>query len=225
MLVHIRKELYSEGACSKADIHAAQKPLLHPTTLILVVKKPTDEHEQCTIVLGNKAPKILQLPEGAEINETYYDCAGGHLEEEDLDGQSLVDESVFRRGAERELSEEFLIRGCAADSKRLTYLFQLEYGPAKMPGGGMNHEISNVYAYVLPDDVQDVQNEVTLQDDYTVKGKSDPIWCKFALRVFSFDEFLEEYSRCREQFMDGAGRIAQHFITCGISHADFLQRL
>jgi hypothetical protein len=186
---------------------------------------PKDGNEQCTIVLGNKAAKVLRLPEGAKTDAVFYDCVGGHLEKEDLDGHSLVDGSVFRRGAERELSEEFLIWGSQADGKRLIYLFQLEYGPARMPDGGMNHEISNVYAYVLPDDVQDVDSEVTLQDDYTLQDGSEPVWCRFATRMFSFDEFLEEYGSCHQRFMDGAGRIALYFITCGITHDYFLQKL
>ncbi|MDR2497683.1 MAG: hypothetical protein LBD21_11220 [Tannerellaceae bacterium] len=201
----------------KSVIHAADNPLLHPTTLILVVK--LSKGKKPSIILANKAPKVLRLPAGEKTDKIYYDCLGGHLEREDVRaclGSKRADtyidltEDMFLVAARRELSEELLLAHNAAYGDRLFFFRKLNYGPADMPEGGRNHEISNVYIYVLPDSVGDVHRDMILRDDYIRSGgdaEPEKIVCDFAVREFSVKELFEEHRLHPERFMDGIARI------------------
>jgi hypothetical protein len=202
-----------EGSLEKATIHAADNPLLHPTTLIIVVR--LHEDGKFSIVLINKAPKVLKLRKCEETDEIYYDCLGGHIEEEDfpsppVEGVTLVDESTFRNGAKRELFEELLLGAKETSyTSELIFLHQIEYGPEPMPGGGINREISDVFIYVLPDYIRDVHEDLIMRDDYMVNNERI-VW-NFSVKEFSFDDLLKEYHNNPGIFMDGIGRILKYW--------------
>jgi hypothetical protein len=229
MPIEIKKTENSNGLIFHGDypkdiIHAAGKPLLHPTTLILVVRLL--KNGQLSIIPINKAPKVLKLEKCATTNKVYYDCLGGHIETVDfsnppIPGVTLVDECTFRNGARRELSEELLL--CARErsyTSELIFLHQIEYGPAAMPGGGVNHEVSDVFIYVLPDYIQDVHDDLIMRDDYMVNDKQ--IVCKFSVSEFSFVNLLNEYRKNPGIFMDGIGRILDYWINNNITENDLI---
>ncbi|MDR2533389.1 MAG: hypothetical protein LBC81_01200 [Tannerellaceae bacterium] len=215
------------GYFDKAVIHAADKPLLHPTTLIIVVKLPKSKEGKPAIVLVNKAPKVLRLKKGEQTDRIYYDCLGGHLEREDVedclhgkgcqpgDADIELTEDMFLIAAKRELSEELLLANNTPYGDKLFFFRQIEYGPADMPEGGRNHEISNVYIYVLPDNIQNVHSDMIMRDDYYRDGEGgrEHIVWDFAVKEFTVDELFEEYKLHPERFMDGISRIVKPMAT------------
>ena len=211
------------GFLAKNVIHAADKPLLHPTTLILVVKPPRGEAQNISIILVNKAPKVLRLQKGETADLVYYDCLGGHLELEDVQdvinldsadidpnsGEIYLSPEMFLTAAKRELSEELVLQGDVPYGDKLFFLSRIEYGPAAMPEGGVNHEISSIYIYVLPEEIRDIHRDMIMRDDYLLG--SEHIVCDFSVTAFAIDDLLEEYGLHPERFMDGIGRILKHW--------------
>lgn len=216
------------GSYSKEEVHAKNNPLLHMTTLILPVKIPKGEGGQCSVVLANKAPRILKLEKNENTNEIFYDCAGGHIDKEDLGESSLMadtlfDNIVYQNGAVRELGEEILIYGRPACSDNLIPFRLIEYGPADMPEGGVNYEISMVYLLVCGK-VENVQRDLVIRDD--CKSADGKVFTRnFALTEFTFDEFLEKYRNSPNLFLDGIGRIAKDLCDRGITSQDFLAEI
>jgi 8-oxo-dGTP pyrophosphatase MutT (NUDIX family) len=210
-----------KGYLSKDKIHKADNPLLHPTTLILVVKK--NASGEYSIILANKAPKVLRLEEEVETQEIFYDCLGGHLEEEDCLG--VLDNDVFQKGAKRELSEELLIPA-ASEGNELILFTQIKYGPAKMPkDAGVNFELSNIYLYKLPDSVKDIHSDMIMRDDYNIPETGKHVVRNFFVTEFTLDELLNKYSEHHELFMDGVGRIIDYWAKSNFSSQELTKWL
>jgi 8-oxo-dGTP pyrophosphatase MutT (NUDIX family) len=211
MIVNIDKDNNVIGHFSKAEIHDPQEPKYHPAILVLPV---TIGDDGLRIFIGDKNPKVYRrraqdLLNGDHLNtsDEFWDCCGGHVEEQDLSkDKTVVDSDVFNHAARRELSEELILKGNAVDSEKLIGpLAIVEYGPATMPDAGINHEQSAVYTAVLPQNA-----EVTLRDDYP-DTLGEHVVANFVTRSISFDQLMEMYRTLPEHFMDGLGRICAYF--------------
>jgi len=212
MITHVRKvsengkeSLRVVGNYPKEVIHSKENSLLHATVLILVVRMPKQEGDECKFILCNKAPKVLKLPMDIETDQVFWDTAGGHCE--DFPADTEFDDTMWLSTAKRELSEEVLVNGKpAVPSENFRPLCKIEYGPADMPDGGINHEISQVFVYEAED------GDVILQDDYKADGHGT-VTRRFMTREFSLSQLLLEYGKSPQHFMDGIGRIIEYFIS------------
>jgi hypothetical protein len=211
MIVNIDKDNNVIGSFSKAEIHDPQEPKYHPTTLVLPVKIGD---EGLRLFIGDKNPKVYKrraqdLLNGDHLNtsDEFWDCCGGHVEEQDLSkDKTVVDSEAFNHAAWRELSEELVLKGTAVEPEKLIGpLAIVEYGPATMPDAGVNHEQSAVYAALLPQNA-----EVTLRDDY-LDTLGEHVVANFVTRSVSFDQLMEMHHMLPEHFMDGLGRICAYF--------------
>jgi hypothetical protein len=216
----------------KKEIHATDKYKLHSTTLVLVA---TLIDGVLYVVRCDKTPKMEKsypLYDGYEFPLSpapHWDCPGGHLDKKDFptgafaeNGVLLVDEAVFRTGAEREISEEII----GADDKEflnelmsnLTFIKKILYGPEPLPDGGMNHEISGFFLLLLPNEMMK-ENLIKLQDDCKVKNptsdEEETKDLRFYTEWVSFDSLIEEAEQNPGHFMDGLLRIVQEYAETG----------
>jgi len=231
---------------SKEVVHDPDKPMLHPTVLILVAIAPTSPEKQCQIVLADKAPKLQRLPIGIDSNPTNaaWDCCGGHLELNDVlnlarlklvdpltecidyvFGNACIDKPEFEKACAREAAEEIVLTGKDAPSlDNLKFLLELpEYGPMPMPDGGVNHEVSYVYALVLPADY-DWRSDLVLRDDYLDRdGKQ--VQRELRTRSFIYEELWYVNWTKPEYFCDGATRVVKYLRREGIDSKRFMKML
>jgi hypothetical protein len=216
----------------KNIIHATNNYKLHSTTLVLAA---TLVDGVLYVARCDKTPKVDKLyPEGDgyefPISSTpHWDCIGGHLARKDFktsasmkNGKQIVDEVVFRAGAEREISEEVI----GADDREflnelmsnLTFIKTIPYGPAPLPDGGMNHEISGFFLLLLPNEMM-AENLIKLQDDCKVEdpesGKVETKDLRFYTEWVTFDSLIEEAKQNPGHFMDGLLRIIQEYAATG----------
>jgi hypothetical protein len=212
MITHVIKvkkngkdSLWVAGNYPKEVIHAKDECLLHTTVLILVVRKPKQNSDEYKFILCNKAPKVLKLPIEFETDKIYWDTAGGHCE--DFPVNSEFTDEMWLSTAKRELSEEVLVNeNPAIANGNFRPLCKIEYGPADMPDGGKNHEVSQVYVYEVEEN-----DKVILQDDYNVNGCT--VTRRFATSEFSYSQLIHEYKKSPKAFMDGIGRIIEYLIS------------
>jgi hypothetical protein len=234
--------LVVKGFFSKDEIHATGKYAgqpykQHSTTLVL----------PATLIDGvlhvarcDKTPKVKKSPPPCDGGEfpmdpmPHWDCIGGHLDGLDFkagapteNGKLPVTEAVFRAGAEREISEEVTganDRGardsfCDPLTANLTFIKLIPYGPAALPDGGINDEISGFFLLPLPNEMKE-KALIKLQDDCKVKnagGEEEKKVLRFHTEWVPFDSLFEEAKQNTGLFMDGLLRIVLHYADKGSS--------
>ncbi|MCL2671836.1 MAG: hypothetical protein FWF10_07355 [Clostridiales bacterium] len=188
------------------------QPIRHATCLILLTQ-PCDDGSLRFLCVdkarkngGGSGPLFL------------WDCAGAHLSVSDLSlpaDKAICTELApkhFRNAALRDLTETLRIPHTAIDADRLTYLFTTAYKGAS--AYGINHEITDVFVYRLPEAAKNVK----LYDQYS-DSLGETVKKQFRTKYFSYEELQTEHREKR--MMDGLSRIMDVFA----NQAEQLERL
>jgi hypothetical protein len=208
-------------AANKEGLHNMAGESWHATTLILPVRR--EASGALSILVCDKADRLadpFQTEPGAwgsraaagprpgryaPRSDAIYDCLGGHLERQDLDGGALT-ETAYLRCALRELAEELRMRGTSVEPPRLRRLDMVVFPEPGAPEfhreyALVNRERSQLYAYLLPEGVDArVYEEYADSLHMTVRK-----W--YPVRYFSEAE-IDSLLATPERLCDGLGRVA-----------------
>ena len=180
------------------------------------------KNENIDDLLPSENKKLAKSP---KIKKRWLDFQGGHCEKQDSDNIKIgepLNEDIFISAAKREYKEEIRIKASglksnnpetalglkqqSEDMSKLCYLYTDKVYKSPLDPVGLNTEITQVFVYRLPDELD--EKSILVRDKWTdsVGGTKEK---EYPSEFLLWDE-IEQLSECEQTvLMDGARRVVE----------------